>query len=259
MFVVTNSLSLIKDAHYSLAKLEEMGFIGVKFEDKPIYHKLNDNDDDVMMRWAFSDGSQKLSIITQNVDGLHRRAGTRHLTELHGRNDRLKCMDCGSYHCRHQFHDSLMAINSDWLKETNNYNNRILQTKNNDGKKNELRPDGDAFIAREVYDVINIPSCLDCGKGFYKPDVVFFGDSVPKHRVERCYAAVDECDGLFCVGSSLAVHSAYRFVQHGAKSGTPIAILNVGETRAEVNGLKLLKVDAPASQTLSALVNKLSK
>lgn len=240
-----------KGAHYSLAKLEEMGFIGVTFDDRPTYHNPNSDS----MRWAFSDGSQKISIITQNVDGLHRKAGSRYLTELHGRNDRIKCMNCGSYYCRHEFHSSLENINSKWLNEVENWNEKL----ESNAKKDELRPDGDAFVAREVYDEIHIPPCSDCKHGFYKPDVVFFGDSVPRHRVERCYAAVDQCDGLLCIGSSLAVHSAYRFVQQAAKVGTPIAILNVGETRAEVNGLDLLKIEAPASQTLVALVDKLCR
>ncbi len=232
-----------------------MGFIGVEFEDKPIYHDSNYENDDGMMRWAFTNGSQKMSIITQNVDTLHRKAGTQHMTQLHGRNDRIKCMDCGSYYCRHKFHNTLEEINSEWLNEV-----KIVNERNNERINNkELRPDGDAYIAREVYDDIKIPSCQECGNGFYKPDVVFFGDSVPRYRVERCYAAVDECDGLLCIGSSLAVHSAYRFVQRAAKNGTPIAILNVGETRAEVNGLNVLKVEAPASQTLKALVDRLKQ
>lgn len=233
-----------------------MGCIGVEFDDKPIYHSESE-DEDAMMRWAFTDGSQKMSIITQNVDGLHRKAGSKFLTELHGRNDRLKCMACGSFHSRHEFHDSLHEMNVKWVEEVKG--NTITNGSTKKNGKEELRPDGDAYIAKETYDDIEIPACYSCGDGFYKPDVVFFGDSVPKHRVERCYGAVDAADGLLCIGSSLAVHSAYRFVQHAAKQGIPIAILNVGETRAEVNGLDVLKVEAPASQTLSALVDRLQQ
>jgi len=80
---------------------------------------------------------------------------------------------------------------------------------------------------------------------------------VPRHRVERCYGAVEACDGLFCIGTSLAVHSAFRFVQRAAQNGVPIAILNVGETRAEVNELDVLKIEAPASHVLKALVEEL--
>lgn len=236
-------------AHHSLAKLEKMGYIGVDFDDKSAYH----DEDDIAMRWAFSDGSQKMSIITQNVDGLHSKAGSPHITELHGRNDRIKCMNCGSYHCRHEFHASLRQTNSKWLEQVKE---ESLNQQSESNSKTERRPDGDAFITNGVDDVY-VPPCLNCGNGFYKPDVVFFGDTVPKHRVERCFAAVDNCDGLLCIGSSLAVHSAYRFVNHAAKRGVPIAVLNVGETRAEISGLELLKIEAPASQTLKALVDKL--
>jgi NAD-dependent deacetylase sirtuin 4 len=90
-----------------------------------------------------------------------------------------------------------------------------------------------------------------------KPDVVFFGDSVPKHRVERCRGAVDVAGGLLCVGSSLAVHSAFRFVRHAHKNGIPIAILNVGETRAETEGLNVVKIEAPVGPTLESTVSQL--
>jgi NAD-dependent deacetylase sirtuin 4 len=272
------------------------------------------------MEWAFSNGIRNLSIITQNVDGLHYKAAaiindnaninvndndndnanssivngsTRskttkthnsksHVTELHGRNDVIKCMNCGSYHCRHEYHETLANINSNWIDQVNEWNRDDSDNDNrngNDGTKNddkndnqkskkdgkdkdkvevELRPDGDAYIAREQYGNIQIPSCNKCNIGFYKPDVVFFGDSVPKHRVDKCYGAVDASDGILCIGSSLAVLSAYRFVQHAEKKGIPIAILNVGETRAEVNGMDVLKIEAPASQTLMALVDRLS-
>jgi len=228
-----------------------MGKIGVTFDDSFEFYKPNC--DNAEMHWAFSAGYQKMSIITQNVDGLHRKAGSasKHITELHGRTDRLRCMTCGSYHCRHEFHNQLDDLNSNWV------NQQMASTDENE-KSQQLRPDGDAFVAREVYDDIEVPPCSDCdggeSPGFLKPDVVFFGDSVPRHRVNRCFAAVDACDGLLCIGSSLAVHSAFRFVQRAAKNGIPIAILNVGETRAEVSGLDVLKIEASAGPTLRELV-----
>ena len=160
-------------------------------------------------------------------------------------------MTCGSYSCRHSFHDDLDRLNEQWIKEQKEF---VELSKNS-----ELRPDGDAFIRTEDYSSIKVPHCRDCTHdeiGFLKPDVVFFGDSVPKHRVDRCYAAVDAADGILCIGSSLAVYSAYRFVQRAAKQGTPIAILNVGETRAEANALDILKVEAPAGPTLQGLVRR---
>ena len=90
-----------------------------------------------------------------------------------------------------------------------------------------------------------------------KPDVVFFGDSVPRHRVTQVREAVRRADGLLVVGSSLAVHSAFRHVREACQLGIPVAILNVGETRAEVEGLNVLKIEAPAGPTLAGLVQAL--
>jgi len=103
-----------------------------------------------------------------------------------------------------------------------------------------------------------VPSCTQCGVGFMKPDVVFFGDTVPRHRVERCRAAVQASDGLLCIGSSLAVLSAFRFVRTAVDEGIPIAILNVGETRAEVEGLNTTKIESPIGPTLSACLSHFS-
>ena len=261
-----------------MAELEKLGLIGVTFDDTIEYYKKGC--DDAELKWAFSAGYQKMSIITQNVDNLHRKAGSdsQHITELHGRTDRMVCMTCGSRRCRNDFHDELDSVNSKWLEEQLAEIEAVAvdtddnATETAETKQEQLRPDGDAFVRREEFDDILIPACLDCKEsnsnyndndndneqmsslGFYKPDVVFFGDSVPKHRVDRCYSAVDAADGLFCIGSSLAVHSAYRFVQRAALNGTPIAILNVGETRAEVSGLDVLKIEAPAGPTLTQLV-----
>jgi len=115
-----------KDAHFAIAELEKLGFIGVDFEDNPKYHC--DRNDDDLMRWAFTDGAQKMSIITQNVDGLHRKAGSKHLTELHGRGDRVKCMSCGAYHCRHEYHDLLEEVNCEWLEELKKNSTLTIKT-----------------------------------------------------------------------------------------------------------------------------------
>ena len=260
------------EGHLALAQLEARGKIGLTFEDSEEFYRPHC--ENAELNWAFSPGYQKMTIITQNVDGLHIKAvgagagtgsstsaGTSrgHISELHGRNDRLLCMTCGSHHCRHAFHDQLDSLNMDWLKK------QQLEIKQADAEK-QLRPDGDAFIQIEDYSGIEVPPCPNCillgddhdddKLGFLKPDVVFFGDAVPKHRVNRCYAAVDAADGLLCIGSSLAVHSAYRFVQRAAANGTPIAILNVGETRAEINGLEIQKIEGAAGPTLKGLVRR---
>jgi len=206
------------EGHLALAQLEARGKIGLTFEDSEEFYRPHC--ENAELNWAFSPGYQKMTIITQNVDGLHIKAvgtgtgtgagtgsstsaGTSrgHISELHGRNDRLLCMTCGSHHCRHAFHDQLDSLNMDWLKQ------QQLEIKQADAEK-QLRPDGDAFIQIEDYSGIEVPPCPNCillgddhdddKLGFLKPDVVFFGDAVPKHRVNRCYAAVDAADGLLC-------------------------------------------------------------
>lgn len=220
--------------HYALVSLERLERIGVTYKDKAEYYPH----DVVGTR---SSDFRRLSLITQNVDSLHRRAGSMHVTELHGRTDRLKCMQCGAHRDRKDFHNELEDLNREWLEQAL-------------AERDEMsaRPDGDAHVASENFIDVVVPACTQCGDGFLKPDVVFFGDSVPKHRVERCRAAVDAADGLLCVGSSLAVHSAFRFVRAAHTKGIPICILNVGETRAETEGLDVIKIEAPAGPTLAA-------
>lgn len=224
-----------------MAELERLHKIGVTFRDDPSYH-----DPTTEERWAFGSGQNDVSIITQNVDNLHKRAGAFHVTELHGRTSRLKCMNCGAFRSRDDFHAELESLNETWLAE-------VLSEK----QEGDQRPDGDGFVPRSDYHDVSVPPCNVCG-GFLKPDVVFFGDSVPRHRVERSRAALDASDGLLCIGTSLAVHSAFRFVRAAQKKGIPIAILNVGETRAEAEGIEVLKVEAPIGSTLTACVEQLT-
>merc|ERR1711920_666966 len=153
----------------------------------------------------------------------------------------------------YEYQDELDVLNKDW------YQKLAWSAESERDGSLKLRADGDADIENADYSSMIVPPCTKCNHGVLKPDVVFFGDNVPRHRVERCYAAVDVADGLLCVGSSLAVHSAYRFVQAAERSGTPIAILNVGETRAEKNHLQgLTKIEAPAGAVLQGLVHALS-
>jgi NAD-dependent SIR2 family protein deacetylase len=210
-----------------------MGKVGVRFEDKAEYHSQGEESES----WLFGSGQQQLAIVTQNVDSLHRRAGSKYVTELHGRSDLLRCVSCGANRERLDFHNELASRNSAWMNE-------VLQ-------QAEMRPDGDAALPDENYNLLDIPSCKVCKDGILKPSVVFFGDNVPKHRVARCVAAVDAADGLLVVGSSLAVHSAFRHVRAAHQKGTPVAILNVGETRAELEALDVTKIEAPVGPTLS--------
>jgi len=223
--------------HLALADLERMGRLGVSFEDQADFYDDCDND----LEWTFSSGQRRVAVITQNVDMLHRRAGSKHLIELHGRTDQLKCMECGSARHRDCFHEELTTLNKDWLVAA------LEKT-----EEDAMRPDGDANVQTDDYQTIQIPPCKECG-GFMKPDVVFFGDTVPKTRVAQCRAAVDNADGILVVGSSLAVHSAYRHIRAANQKGIPIAVLNVGETRAEKEGLDVLKIEAPAGSTLGGV------
>jgi NAD-dependent SIR2 family protein deacetylase len=176
-------------------------------------------------------------LITQNVDGLHERAGTRRMVALHGRIADVVCLDCREVTPRSRLHERLDALNPGF---------------DQDRPDLEVRPDGDVVLEQTADFVV--AGCEGCG-GRLKPDVVFFGENVPTARVERCYAAVDglvERDGaLLVAGSSLAVMSGFRFARRAAKAGTPVVIVNRGATRAD--DLAAYCLDVGASEFLSAL------
>lgn len=176
-------------------------------------------------------------LITQNVDGLHERAGSRRLVALHGRIADVTCLTCREVTSRTRLHERLDALNPDF---------------GHDRLDLEVRPDGDVVL--EHTDDFEVAPCESCG-GPLKPDVVFFGENVPKPRVERCYEAVDDLvgsDGVLLVcGSSLAVMSGFRFARRAAKAGTPVVIVNRGATRAD--DLAAYRVGDGTSEFLSAL------
>ena len=171
-------------------------------------------------------------LITQNIDGLHERAGHRDVIDLHGRIDRVVCLTCRDVTPRAELHDRLSALNP-------GYESRI----------GEVAPDGDVVLA-ETTD-FRVAPCLSCG-GDLKPDVVFFGENVPKDRVERSYALVAEAEALVVLGSSLQVMSGLRFVRAARKRGIPIVIVNRGATRGD--DLATLKLDAGCAETLTSLL-----
>jgi NAD-dependent SIR2 family protein deacetylase len=173
-------------------------------------------------------------VITQNVDGLHQKAGSRRVIDLHGRAERVRCMHCGARRMRHDLHAELAECNPRWL-----------------AGEAGARPDGDADLEADFSD-FHVPDCRRCGHGIYKPDVVFFGDSVPRERVASARALVEASDALLVVGSSLMVFSGYRFARQAAQAGKPVACLNLGRTRADA--LYALKVEAPVGDALTALV-----
>lgn len=175
-------------------------------------------------------------VITQNVDGLHQRAGSRRVIDLHGRADRVRCMGCGARRRRDALHAELEARNPAWLTA-----------------RAEAGPDGDADLETD-FSTFRVPSCARCGDGIYKPDVVFFGDSVPRTVVEAAFTLLADSDALLVVGSSLMVFSGYRFARAAARDGRPIACLNRGRTRADE--LYALKVEASA-EALETLCERL--
>ena len=157
-------------------------------------------------------------LITQNVDGLHERVGTERLVALHGRIADVVCLSCRRTSARAALHEELSRLNPDWHERHPSVH---------------IRPDGDVDLEDTAGFVV--PAC-GCG-GVLKPDVVFFGENVPKERVARCYAAVEalaERDGaLLVIGSSLTVMSGLRFVRRAASLGVPVVIANRGETRGD--------------------------
>ncbi len=178
-----------------------------------------------------SSGKSEL-LVTQNVDGLHQQAGSRNVVELHGNLAKVRCVDCGATHDRSTFQESLKAANAEWHAE-------VLRHK----------PDGDAEVESASEASFSVSGCDVCG-GIVKPDVVMFGESVPKSRVERVQSAIDRAAALLVVGSSLMVYSAFRFVRHAHAQGKPIAIINQGRTRAD--DLAALKVEQDVGAALSA-------
>jgi len=173
-------------------------------------------------------------LVTQNVDGLHEQAGNRRVVDLHGRLDTVRCMACEQRLSRADLQVDLAALNPGWL-----------------GRDARVGPDGDVDLEAGDFEDFGVPDCARCG-GILKPDVVFFGEAVPRDRVEAAYVAVRRADAVLVVGSSLMVYSGFRFVQAAADAGKPIAAVNLGRTRADP--LLTLKVDARCAEALADLV-----
>lgn len=174
-------------------------------------------------------------VITQNVDRLHQRAGSRRVIDLHGRVDRVRCLDCAALSER----EPLQA----WLEARNG---PVRDAP-------EARPDGDSAVPESTLAGFQVPECAACG-GVLMPDVVFYGGSVPRARVDSCRAALARADALLVVGSSLQVYSGYRFCRLARESGKPIAIVNTGATRAD--DLAEFRLPLPAAPLLEALVHR---
>jgi NAD-dependent SIR2 family protein deacetylase len=171
--------------------------------------------------------------LTQNVDGLHTAAGSRSVVELHGNLDRVVCLHCGDLSSREHLDTRLREANPGWTASATGVN-----------------PDGDVALPDDVVAGFRVVACQLCA-GTLKPDVVFFGETVPADRVQACFAAVERSRALLVLGSSLTVMSGYRFVLRAAALGIPVAIVNQGATRGDAKAA--LRLDAPLGQVLPRL------
>lgn len=194
-------------SHYALAALEKMGLVDC--------------------------------LVTQNVDGLHQRAGSTRVIDLHGRIDRVRCQSCGADYHRQTIQQ--------WLEQHNPDFARLAGA---------IAPDGDADVDDLDYRALNVCDCEHCG-GVLKPDAVFFGGSVPTAVVGEASAAMQRADALLVVGSSLMIYSGFRFCRWAAERGIPMAAINQGKTRAD--DMLSLKLDLPCDALLPPLVKALQR
>ncbi|QWF18987.1 NAD-dependent protein deacetylase [Lysobacter capsici] len=184
-----------------------------------------------LARWQQSDDTHT-TLVTQNVDGLHARAGSRDVVDLHGRLDEVVCLDCGARRDRESLQAELAQRNPDWLD-----------------LGAAALPDGDADLEGLAFERFATPVCEQCG-GLIKPDVVFFGENVPRARVAAAQQALAQADAMLVVGSSLMVYSGFRFARAAREAGLPLALLNRGVTRAD--DIATLKLQADCGATLQA-------
>jgi NAD-dependent SIR2 family protein deacetylase len=178
------------------------------------------------------------ALVTQNVDGLHQRAGSADVIELHGSIGGVTCLDCGAQHARASIQALLELQNPALLHAIA-----------------EPAADGDAHLEWHDLDAFSIPACAHCG-GLLKPSVVFFGENVPRERVAAATGALEAADAVLVVGSSLMVYSGYRFCAWAQKMGKPVAAINLGRTRADP--LLSLKIEASCAHALDTLAATLA-
>jgi NAD-dependent SIR2 family protein deacetylase len=188
---------------------------------------------------ASLEAAQRLHLlVTQNVDGLHQRAGSARVIELHGNVGRVICLGCGAAQSRETLQRTLEEDNPEFADAGA-----------------AAAPDGDADLEPRGLDRFRVPRCGRCG-GMLKPDVVFFGEGVPRDRVDAALAALEEADAMLMVGSSLMAYSGYRFCEHAQRTGKPVAAINRGRTRAD--HLFALKVEHPCAEVLTTFVERLA-
>lgn len=183
-------------------------------------------------------------VVTQNVDGLHGKAGSRHVVEVHGSVDRVVCLRCGQLFARGAVAERIEAANA-WFVGPSSASGGA-------GATTTLNPDGDADVGDVSAFVV--PDCTVCG-GTLKPEVVFFGEFVPRDRFTEAAAIVTRADALLVAGSSLVVNSGIRLLEQARRRRLPIVILNRGATKGD--RVAALKIDAGTTETLTALRDRL--
>ncbi|XP_053986416.1 NAD-dependent protein deacylase Sirt4-like isoform X1 [Hylaeus volcanicus] len=179
------------------------------------------------------DAKKVRCIVTQNVDNLHAKAGSRKVIELHGTAFKVMCLNCDRRICRYSLQDILDRLNP-----------------NMTATSQMIRPDGDVDLSQEQVEEFVVPSCEACG-GVLKPDIIFFGDNVPRQIVESVKYNVEHSDSLLILGSTLTTFSGYRIALQASNAGKPIAILNIGKTRAD--DLAKIKVEGRCGDVLSRI------
>lgn len=178
-------------------------------------------------------------VITQNVDLLHTKAGSRRVVDLHGTYARVVCLSCGHLQSRYALAETLEQLNPEFTAAS------LTGL--------EVAPDADAVVDRtEHFRMVDCPLC----RGMLKPDIVYFGENVPRERVDAAFAMLDDADALLVAGSSLTVMSGFRFVRHAAKRGKSVVIINRGDTRGD--DLATRKLHAGCSEVLNQLAIELT-
>jgi NAD-dependent SIR2 family protein deacetylase len=178
-----------------------------------------------------------VGVMTQNVDGLHQRAGSRRVVELHGSNDRVRCLVCGQLYFRGAIGQKLVRENP-WLADID---------------QRELGPDGDVAVTR--LDDLQVPACTVCG-GVLRPDIVYFGEFIPAAKSTQAKGLIRSAGALLIVGSSLVVNSGIRLLDQAVRLGLPVVIINRGATKGDTRAS--VKIDAGASGALGVLADRLT-
>jgi len=195
------------------------------------------------------------AIITQNVDTLHQKAGSRRVIDLHGRNDIVECLSCKSSVPMSTFQEEMLApLNPTWATSVTGPGENLNLARG----RATLRPDGDAALERDFSD-FNVPACPHCKVGILKPAVVFFGDSVPEPRKQEVRGLVSAASGILVAGSSLWTPLPFRLIDAAVKASVPVAILNVGPTRACSRELPVLKIEEQCGAVLEQTASLLSE